>query len=92
MYLNSLPTVVVGDPDMLKQILVKDFAKFHDRLVREFLRVEWRSLGIGWAGVPPLFRLLKGRMALIRVGAWRPSPVPLVTRQLTFSPVSLGKG
>ena len=34
MYLNSRPTVVVSDPDTVKQILVKDFAKFHDRQVR----------------------------------------------------------
>ena len=34
MYINSSPTVVVSDPDMVKQVLVKDFAKFHDRQVR----------------------------------------------------------
>ena len=32
-YLNSSPAVVVSDPDMVKQILVKDFSKFHDRQV-----------------------------------------------------------
>ena len=31
MYLQSTPTIVVSDPEMIKQILVKDFAKFHDR-------------------------------------------------------------
>ena len=32
-YINGTPNVVVGDPEMLKQILVKDFARFHDREV-----------------------------------------------------------
>ena len=38
-YFNSRPTVVIGDPDMVKQILVKDFAKFHDREVSEYLMI-----------------------------------------------------
>ena len=33
MYLGSAPAVIVTDPDMVKQILVKDFHKFHDRQV-----------------------------------------------------------
>ena len=33
MYLQAKPTIVVSDPEMIKQVLVKDFAKFHDRQV-----------------------------------------------------------
>ena len=32
-FLVSQPALTVGDPEILKQILVKDFAKFHDRFV-----------------------------------------------------------
>jgi len=27
---------MVGDPDMIKEILIKEFPKFHDRLVRMY--------------------------------------------------------
>ena len=36
MYFQAKPTIVVSDPDMIKQILVKDFSKFHDRQVSLF--------------------------------------------------------
>lgn len=31
MYLFRQPFLVVADPDMIREILVKDFRKFHDR-------------------------------------------------------------
>lgn len=33
MYFFRLPFLMVGDPDMIKEILIKEFPKFHDRRV-----------------------------------------------------------
>ena len=32
-YIGNVPSLIVSDPEMLKQILVKDFSKFTDRAV-----------------------------------------------------------
>lgn len=36
MYFFRQPFLIVGDPDMIKEILVKEFPKFHDRMVRMY--------------------------------------------------------
>jgi len=35
-YIFREPFLVVADPDMIKEILVKEFSKFHDRKVSIF--------------------------------------------------------
>lgn len=35
-YFFRQPFLMVGDPDMIKDILIKEFPKFHDRRVRSF--------------------------------------------------------
>ncbi len=34
MYFFRQPFLMIGDPDMIKEILIKEFPKFHDRRVR----------------------------------------------------------
>ena len=36
MYFFRQPFLMVGDPDMIKEILIKKFPMFHDRRVRLF--------------------------------------------------------
>lgn len=33
-YMGRKPVVVIADPDMLRQVMVKDFSSFPNRLVR----------------------------------------------------------
>ena len=36
MYFFRVPFLMVGDPDIIKEILIKEFPKFHDRRVGFF--------------------------------------------------------
>lgn len=48
-YLGRKPVVVIADPDLLRQVMVKDFSSFPNRMVRNLPGIPVERMSGGWS-------------------------------------------